>query len=77
MPNWHNPASVDNNSNSSSLHFPTMSYQAEVLKQIRTRELEEALGAEVGKYTLPCLIQQAKTLAPHLLEDGLYEDWED
>ena len=77
MPNWLNPASVDNNSNSSSLHFPTMSYQAEVLKQIRIKELEEALNTPEGLYSLSKLIRIAKVNAPHLLEDGLYEDWED
>ena len=54
-----------------------MSYQAKVLEQIRTRELEEALNTPEGLYSLSKLIRIAKTNAPHLLEGGLYEDWED
>ena len=54
-----------------------MSYQANVLKQIRISELENALDTPEGLYSLSKLIRIAKTNAPHLLEDGLYEDWED
>ena len=54
-----------------------MCYQSEVLKQIRIQELEEALNTPEGLYSLSKLIRIAKVNAPHLLEDGLYDDWED
>ena len=53
------------------------SYQAQVLKDLRTRELEDALNTPSGLYSLSKLIRIARRNAPHLLEGGLYDDWED
>lgn len=53
-----------------------MTYQAEVLKSIRIRELEEAMNTPEDLYSLAKLIRIAKINAPHLLEGGLYDDWE-
>ena len=53
-----------------------MSYQADVLRDIRIRELEEALNTPEGLYSLSKLIRIAKVNAPHLLEGGLYDDWD-
>ena len=52
-----------------------MSYQGEILKQIRIRELEDILNTPEGLYSLSKLIRIAKKNAPHVLESGLYDDW--
>ena len=51
-------------------------YQAQVLINIRTKELEEALNTPEGLYSLSKLIRIARRNAPHLLECGLYDYWE-
>ena len=52
-----------------------MSYQGEILKQIRIRELEEILNTPEGLYSLPKLIRIAQKNAPYALEGGLYDDF--
>ena len=52
-----------------------MSYQGEILKKIRIRELEEILNTPEGLYSLEKLIRIAQRNAPYALESGLYDDW--
>ena len=52
-----------------------MSYQGEILKKIRVRELEEILNTPEGLYSLPKLIRIAQKNAPYALEGGLYDDF--
>ena len=52
-----------------------MSYQGEILKQIRIRELEDILNTPEGLYSLSKLIRIARRHAPHALEGGLYDDF--
>ena len=52
-----------------------MSYQGDILKSIRIRELEDILNTPEGLYSLPKLIRIAQKNAPHALESGLYDDW--
>ena len=52
-----------------------MSYQGEILKKIRIRELEGILNTPEGLYSLEKLIRIAQRNAPYALESGLYDDW--